>query len=57
MPMIKVYSLEEEGYVYYDVPTKEAAMRRSEQTWGTSYDRVERKHIEGGIPEVWKRIG
>lgn len=56
MKKISVYSLEQEKYVEYEIPSKAMSMEHSERTWGTQWDAVERKHVEGGLPLLWNKV-
>lgn len=43
----------EEGYKLYLRPTMAQAMENIQKTWGSKWDRVEREHVTGGVPQVW----
>jgi len=53
---IKVWSNFEEGYVEYLIPRIVQARNYIGETWGSQYDRVEKKLVEGGLPLVWERL-
>ncbi len=43
-------------FVIYLVPNRAAHERNLSETHGRSFDPVERKWIEGGLPLLWKRV-
>jgi len=54
--LIKAYSLSQDCNTSYLIETQLEAARRSKETWGEQYDRIERRVVTGGIPVVWKRV-
>lgn len=54
MKVIKAQSLAPDAPVNtYFVPTIREAMAHSNKTWGSEYDRVERKEVSGGSAMLW----
>lgn len=40
----------------YNVPSRAEHMANSKDTWGSQYDPVERRVIEGGLPLFWEQV-
>lgn len=55
MRKIKVYRLGDDSYVTYEVPSRREAIAHAEDTFGRQFDRIERKHVEGGLPQLWPK--
>lgn len=56
MRTIRAYSMKDDAYHEYAVPLKREAIANSEATWGSQYDRIERRTVEGGLPIVIPRL-
>lgn len=56
MKTVKAYRLGHDDYVTYELPSKRSVHRQLEESWGSVYSLVERKTVEGGIPQPWNRI-
>jgi hypothetical protein len=40
----------------YTIPSVKEAHKLSKETWGSRYDPIEKKEIQGGIPVLWERV-
>jgi hypothetical protein len=55
--LVKAFSLTEDQEVGYIVETEFEAFKRHRETFGSQYDKIERRVVSGGIPVLWKRAG
>ena len=55
MQIVKAYRLGSDTYSTYIIPSKRKAVQQLEQSWGKVYSLIERREIEGGIPEPWQK--
>ena len=53
MRVVKAYRLGHDDYATYILPSKRKSVQQMEQSWGKVYSLIERREIEGGIPEPW----
>jgi len=53
--IVKAENIRTRQVTAYLVPSKPEALRHSEATWGSQYDPVERRVMEGGLPMLWPR--
>lgn len=56
MKIIRAYRLTDDGYSVYSIPSRKQAVSQMEDTWGTVYDFIERRKVEGGIPKPIERV-
>ena len=54
MRTVKTYRLGTDDYVIYVLPSRRKAVQRMEETFGGPvFDLIERRMVEGGVPEPW----
>lgn len=56
MKTVKTFRLWSNSYVNYAIPSYEELLKNSKDTWDTTYDKIERSIIKGGIPVVLKEV-
>lgn len=57
MRTVKTYRLGHDDYVIYALPSRKKALLRMESTHsGPVYDMIERRMVEGGVPEPWPKF-
>lgn len=56
MKIIRSYRLADDGYSVYSIPSRKQAVAQMDDTWGTVYDFIERRKVEGGIPKPIERV-
>lgn len=55
--VIKAFSLFEDAYVEYIIPSVSQSIANYRETYGEQYDPVEKEKVRGGIPFLWTRKG
>ena len=56
MRTVKAFRLGHDDYVTFILPSKRKAAAEMEASWGKVYSLIERRDIEGGIPQPWQRV-
>lgn len=54
--IIKATNLDTGIVSEWNIPSKDAAIKNSEKTWGERYDKIEREVVKGGIPLKFNRV-
>ena len=55
MRIVKAYSLGDDEYHEYEVPSMAEALKYSKQTFDVQFDKIEGKEVRGGLPMLWNR--
>jgi len=56
MKIIRAYRLGDDGYSVYRIPSPKQSVQQMNDTWGSVYNLIERRVLEGGIPKPIERL-
>lgn len=56
MKIVRAYRLGDDSYSVYQLPKPRDAVAQMRDTWGTVYNMIERRTLEGGIPKPIERL-
>lgn len=56
MKIVRAYRLGDDGTSVYQIPTMKQSVQQMKDTWGSVYNMIERRTLEGGIPKPIQRL-
>jgi len=56
MKIVRAFRLGDDGTSTYQLPSMKQSVQQMKDTWGSVYNMIERRTLEGGIPKPIQRL-